>query len=36
MRVLGIDYGRVRVGLALSDEEGDLGKPASDARSLAS
>ncbi|MCX6099867.1 MAG: Holliday junction resolvase RuvX [Candidatus Bipolaricaulota bacterium] len=27
MRVLGIDYGRVRVGLALSDEEGILASP---------
>jgi putative Holliday junction resolvase len=27
MRVLGIDYGRVRVGLALSDEDGILASP---------
>ncbi len=27
MRILGIDYGRVRLGLALSDEEGILASP---------
>ncbi len=27
MRVLGIDYGRVRLGLALSDEDGILASP---------
>lgn len=27
MRVLGIDYGRVRLGLALSDEDGVLASP---------
>ena len=27
MRALGIDYGRVRLGLALSDEEGILASP---------
>ena len=27
MRVLGIDYGRRRIGLALSDEEGILASP---------
>lgn len=27
MRVLGIDYGRARLGLALSDEEGILASP---------
>ncbi len=27
MRVLGVDYGRVRLGLALSDEDGILASP---------
>lgn len=27
MRVLGIDYGRARIGLALSDEEGIVAQP---------